>query len=102
MISEHALLNVIPGQQQQFEQAFEQAQKIISSMPGYICHEVHQCIEQPNQYLLLVKWRNLEDHETGFRCSSQYLQWKKLLHHFYNPFPEVLHFELKSQLSASS
>ena len=100
MILEHALLEVVPGQEQSFEQAFSEAQKIISAMPGYISHELSQCIESKSQYLLLVKWRTLEDHEKGFRESSEYLEWKKLLHHFYDPFPQVWYFEKKLKLSS--
>jgi len=99
MILEHAMLDVIPGEEQKFERAFEQAQKIISSMPGFISHEILQCIEHPSRYLLLVKWQTLKDHEQGFRGSDQYHQWKKLLHHFYDPFPDVLHFDKKTELS---
>ena len=29
---------------------------------------------------------------SGFRRSAQYQERKKLLHHFYDPFPTVLHF----------
>ena len=94
------MLDVIPGQEQKFEQAFAQAQKIISSMPGYISHQLQQCIEQSNRYLLLVKWETLDDHEKGFRGSGEYQEWKKLLHHFYSPFPQVWHFEQKSELSS--
>jgi len=35
VILEQAVLNVIPEKAQKFEQVFQQAQKIISSMPGY-------------------------------------------------------------------
>jgi len=31
-------------------------------------------------------------HEIGFRQSKEYLQWKLLLHHFYDPFPVVSHY----------
>lgn len=27
------------------------------------------------------------------RGSARYAQWKALLHHFYDPFPTVQHFE---------
>ena len=37
---------------------------------------------------------NLEDHTVGFRQSTQYLEWKKLLHHYYDPFPIVEHYEI--------
>jgi hypothetical protein len=34
----------------------------------------------------------LEHHTEGFRQSTQYLEWKQLLHHFYDPFPVVEHY----------
>jgi len=93
MILEVAILNVIPGQEAQFEQDFATAGQYISSINGYIKHSLSKCIERPNQYLLLVEWETLEDHTIGFRQSEQYLEWKKLLHHYYDPFPVVEHYE---------
>lgn len=92
-ILEVAMLDVIPGQEPAFEAAFATAQQIISSMPGYLGHELQRCLETPNRYILLVRWRTLEDHTVGFRGSAEYQQWKALLHHFYDPFPTVEHFE---------
>jgi len=83
---------VIPNKNDEFEVAFSQAEKIIISMDGYITHELQKCIEKESRYLLLVKWETLEDHTIGFRQSSQYQEWKELLHHFYNPFPTVEHY----------
>ena len=93
MILEQAVLNIIPEKTLEFEQVFQQAQKIISSMPGYINHELQKSIETKSRYLLLVKWQTLEDHTIGFRQSAEYQQWKVLLHHFYEPFPEVEHYQ---------
>jgi heme-degrading monooxygenase HmoA len=93
MILEVAPLSVKIGKALEFEAAFNEAQKIISSMPGYISHDLRRCIERPNEYLLIVQWQALEDHEIGFRKSPQYLEWKALLHHFYDPFPTVLHYK---------
>ncbi len=93
MILEVALLNVRPGEGPAFEQAFMQAQGIIASMPGYISHQLRRCIEANDKYLLLVEWERLEDHTVGFRQSAEYQEWKRLLHHFYDPFPSVEHYE---------
>ena len=93
MILEVAPLQVKTGQGAAFEAAFLEAQKIISSMPGYISHELQRCIERPGEYILLVRWETLEAHEVGFRKSPQYQEWRKLLHHFYDPFPLVSHYE---------
>jgi len=93
MILEHATLNVKAGCEREFEAAFDQARTIIGSMRGYAGLELQRCIEAPNRYLLLVRWHTLEDHTIGFRASPQYQEWKKLLHHFYDPFPTVEHYE---------
>lgn len=92
MILEVAILNVKPTQSNDFEKAFKKAESIISSMKGYIHHDLMKCIEVKDQYILLVKWETLEDHEVGFRQSLAYQEWKKLLHHFYDPFPVVQHY----------
>ncbi len=93
MILEQAILNIKPGQSDAFEKTFKEAQKIIASMKGYIRHDVLKCIEEEDKFVLLVEWETIEDHEVGFRKSKEYQQWKKLLHHFYDPFPLVQHYE---------
>lgn len=97
MILEVAVLNVISGQEPEFEKAFAVASSIISSMPGYVSHQLQRCLETPSRYILLVNWQTLEHHTQGFRGSSQYQEWRKLLHHFYDPFPTVEHYELVAE-----
>jgi heme-degrading monooxygenase HmoA len=93
MILEMAVLQVKPGRAAEFQEAFRAAEPIIAGAVGHIAHGLHRCLEDPDRFLLLVRWRSLEDHTRGFRGSPGYQRWKELLHHFYDPFPEVLHFE---------
>lgn len=93
MILEVAILNIKNDFSEDFENSFQKAEKIISSMKGYISHELKKCIEQENKYILLVNWETIEDHEIGFRKSKEYQEWKALLHHFYEPFPVVEHYK---------
>jgi heme-degrading monooxygenase HmoA len=92
MILEVAILNVKIGQEKQFEIDFATAGRFISSIKGYVKHSLQKCLEQSNKYILLVNWENLEDHTVGFRQSAEYLEWKKSLHHYYDPFPTVEHY----------
>ena len=94
MILEVAILDVIPGQEREFQAAFTHAAPIISSMKGYMSHQLQRCVEKQNRFILLVHWETLEAHTIGFRGSTEYQEWKKLLHHFYDPFPNVEHYEL--------
>lgn len=92
MITEIAVLNVKKGVASNFEKDFVLASKYISAIDGYINHSLKKCIEIENQYLLTVEWNTLEDHTIGFRKSKEYLEWKRLLHHYYAPFPKVEHY----------
>ena len=93
MILEHALLPVKHGQEAGFESAFAEAKAIIAGMPGFLGLTLSRCGERPITYLLLVEWDRLVDHTEGFRGSSQYQEWVRLLHAFYAPFPIVEHYE---------
>ncbi|WP_419871871.1 antibiotic biosynthesis monooxygenase family protein [Candidatus Pristimantibacillus sp. PTI5] len=92
MILEVAVLQVKEGLSDEFERDFKLASAIIASMKGYRGHELQKCIEESHKYILLVRWETLEDHTVGFRGSAEYLEWKRLLHHYYDPFPTVEHF----------
>ena len=92
MILEHAVMEVKPGQEIAFEAAFAEAEGIISSVPGFVSLRLERCVEAPSRYLLLVEWERIEDHTDGFRGSPEYQHWRRLLHHFYDPFPVVEHF----------
>jgi heme-degrading monooxygenase HmoA len=93
MILEAFVLNVKAGMGSQFEEAMREAAKYIASTPGYSSHEIHRCLETPDQYIFLARWETLESHTQGFRGSEAYQEWKRLTHHFYDPFPTVLHYE---------
>jgi heme-degrading monooxygenase HmoA len=93
MILEVAILDVKPGLEHDFLAAFTKAQTIIAKMKGYISHRLKRCLENSSRFILLVEWQKLEDHTEGFRKSEAYKEWKSLLHHFYEPFPTVEHYE---------
>jgi len=94
MILEVVILNIISGREKEFESAFAKASPIIAGMDGYLWHQLQHCVEAENRYLLMVQWQTLEDHTVGFRGSEQYQEWRRLLHHFYDPFPTVEHYEV--------
>jgi heme-degrading monooxygenase HmoA len=93
MTLELAILDVRDGESAAFERAFAEAQEIISAMPGFDHLELQRCLEDAHRYVLLVGWDRLEDHTEGFRQSADYERWRALLHHFYDPFPTVEHYE---------
>lgn len=93
MILEVAILNIKKGQSNSFEKDFQKAKSIISSMKGYVSHQLKKKIDKEDTYLLLVNWETIEAHKEGFRKSQKYLKWKELLHNYYEPFPTVEYYK---------
>jgi len=92
MIIESAILSIKPGQGPAFEAALKSARPLIEATPGFLGIEIWPGIEDENQYLLLVRWRTLEDHTVGFRGSDRFPKWREALHHFYEPMPVIRHY----------
>jgi len=95
VVLELAHVTVLPGHQTEFEVALAEAvESVLPRAAGFVDFTGHGwCIERPSVYLFTITWEALEDHTEGFRGSADYEEWKQLLHHFYDPFPTVLHYE---------
>lgn len=91
-VIEHALLRVRRGEEAAFEAALQAARPLIEASPGFLSLEIRRPVGTDQPYLLLAKWRSVEDHRDGFRASDRYRQWRALLHPFYDPMPEVSYF----------
>jgi len=87
-----AALSVRSGQDAAFAATMAKARPLIAATPGFLGIEVRPCLEHSGRYLLLVWWEHREDHTRSFRWSERYQEWKEVLHHFYDPFPQVQHF----------
>lgn len=94
MILESALLDVLPGREDDFLAAFAEAEPLISVQRGFRSLRLRRCLDEGrrSRFLLQVEWETLADHTEGFRRSPEYRRWRELLHHFYEPFPEVEHY----------
>ena len=92
-VLEVAALDITQGRETEFEQTFAKVHSILSSMGGYISHQIQRCLEHNNRYILLVEWQTLEDHTIGFRGSDEYLQLQGVLQEFLSSIPSVLHYQ---------
>ena len=90
---ESVILPVRPELTTEFERAFAAAVPIISRQNGFRRLNLSRCVERAHEYLLHVEWDSLADHTEGFRGSDDYQLWRAALHPFYDPVPQVDHFE---------
>jgi len=93
LILERALITVKPGQAEAFKQAFAKARPHIEGSKGCRKVEMRQGIEQPDDFLLLVWWETLEDHNVGFRESPAFTEWRAILGPLFAAPPQVVHHQ---------
>lgn len=92
MVLEHVYITVAPERVPDYEQAFEQARPQVQCQPGCKSCRLLPSLDHPGQFLLLIEWQTKEHHTEGFRKSPEYQEWSRLLHPFYDQFPEVRYF----------
>jgi hypothetical protein len=85
VVTEQAVLDVTAGREDEFEVAFAEAKAIIASMPGIRVTPARPMGASRRPH-------------GGFRASPEYEDWRRLLHHFYEPFPTVEHFSLVARV----
>jgi heme-degrading monooxygenase HmoA len=91
LILERALITVKPGQAEAFKQAFAKARPHIEGSKGCRKVEMRQGVEHPDDFLLLVWWDTLEDHNIGFRESPAFTEWRAILGPLFAAPPAVVH-----------
>ncbi len=99
MVLEHAVINIRPGANQEFEAALGKARAVVAEADGFVSLNLHRGIETPDQYLLLIEWKTLEDHTVGFRQSERFTRWRAHIGSYFESPPEVIHLALVEGLA---
>jgi heme-degrading monooxygenase HmoA len=90
MVLEVALIDVTDPAG--FTAAYQQARPIITAAPGCRSVRMTHGIESPDRFVLLVEWDSVEAHETGFRATERFGQWRALIGPYFASPPRVEHF----------
>lgn len=94
MIMETATIDVVPGREDEFLAALEQAKAVLAQADGWQVIHVHRGIERPSTFMLAIGWATLEDHTEGFRGGELFPQWRALIGPYFAEAPHVEHWTL--------
>ncbi len=97
MILEVAILRIKPELMEQFEADFPKAEAIVSSIPGYISHEMQRCVETKAKYHFLIRWENIDAHLVNFRQSPKFQDFRAIVGPYFAEPPVAEHFEAISK-----
>jgi quinol monooxygenase YgiN len=93
VILERAIFTLKPGTAGEFAAAFAKARKFIEAAKGCRKAEMRQGIENPDSFILLVLWDEVDDHMKGFRESPAFAEWRALLSPYFASPPAMEHYE---------
>ena len=94
MILEHVHITIAPDRVDAYLKAFEEARPLVQAQSGCYSCRLLPAVGEAGNFLLLIEWGSKEDHTEGFRKSEEYKEWSRLLHPFYEVFPEVRYFTI--------
>ena len=71
MVLEVALIDVIPGQEDEFAAAYRLGHPVLAGTPGCRSVRMTRGIESPSRFVLLVEWDSVEAHNENFRGTER-------------------------------
>ena len=81
MVLEIATIVLKPGNAEAFISVMPDAFPFVETSPGYVRHELHQGVEAPDTFTLMIWWETLEAHTVTFRESERFPAWRSVWGH---------------------
>ncbi len=92
MVLEVALIDITPGQEDDFAAAYGKAHPILRGTPGCRSVRMTRGVESPSRFVLLVEWDSVEAHLENFRDTERFGQWRGAIGPYFAGPPVVEHF----------
>jgi heme-degrading monooxygenase HmoA len=92
MVLEVALIDIQPGQEDEFAAAYVKARENLVTTPGCRTVRMTRGIESPSRFVLLVEWDSVQAHEDNFRATDRFTRWRALIGPYFAVPPLVEHF----------
>jgi heme-degrading monooxygenase HmoA len=92
MVLEVALIEIVPGQEEEFAAAYAKARPLVATTPGCRTVRMTRGVESPSPFVLLIELDAVEAHLQNFRDSDRFPQWRALIGPYFAAPPVVEHF----------
>jgi heme-degrading monooxygenase HmoA len=92
MVLEVALIDVVPGQEEAFTEAYQKGRETLATTRGCRSVRMTKGIESPSRFVLLVEWDTVEAHIDNFRNTDRFVTWRNLIGPYFAQPPVVEHF----------
>lgn len=92
MIIEYVRYTISGDRAEEFEAAYQEASSALDASPHCLGYELAQGVEEPEHWVLRIRWDSLEGHEAGFRSSPGFAGFFKAVRPFFEDIQEMKHY----------
>ncbi|MGH3737233.1 MAG: antibiotic biosynthesis monooxygenase family protein [Micromonosporaceae bacterium] len=92
MVLEVALIDVRPGEEAAFAEAYRGVRHLVTETPGCRSVRMTRGVESPSRFVLLVEWDSVDAHLENFRASDRFTAWRAAIGPYFAGPPVVEHY----------
>ncbi|MFD7996825.1 antibiotic biosynthesis monooxygenase family protein [Streptomyces mexicanus] len=94
MVTEIAIIDVLPGHEAAFAAAFQKTgHQLLATTPGCISVKMYRSSENPSRFTGVNEWESEKAHLENFRGSDRYIKYGEVLRPHLAVTPLVQHFD---------
>ncbi|WP_037601196.1 putative quinol monooxygenase [Streptacidiphilus rugosus] len=75
-----------------FLAGYRKAAESLAAAPQCIDYELSRCEEEPDRYILRIRWTSVQDHIDGFRKGEHFPAFFAAVKPFFNGIEEMQHY----------
>ncbi|MDH6141607.1 hemoglobin [Kitasatospora sp. GP30] len=93
MIVEYIRYRIDDARREAFEQAYQRAANALQQAEQCVDYELTRCTEDPQDYILRIRWTSAEDHLQGFRKGEHFAAFFAQIRSYVQDIEEMRHYE---------
>lgn len=98
MIVEYLRYSIPQERQADFLRDYQAASVPLMQSPYANAFELCQCVDDPSQFILQIRWTSAEDHLQGFRQSSEFREFLAYVRPYVPLIDEMRHYRTVLQV----
>ena len=96
MTTEVIRYHVESGQEEAFLKAYGEAATFLERSPECLSYEILRGDEEPQRFIVIIRWNSVERHLEGFRKSADFPAFFAAVKPFFAAIEEMKHYNVES------
>jgi quinol monooxygenase YgiN len=101
-IEEYIRYRIDADRHEAFTTAYRLAAQALQDSPYCVSYQLAQCEEEPNRFIVHIRWTSTADHLQGFRRSEQFRRFFTHVRPYVGDIEEMNHYHALDAASAET